>query len=268
MARILVNGIWYEDLPQSAIYESEYEQVILQKADKLFPSYYLIPFKKVVYSDHDSASADLALIEKQYREWWVVECELGQHSLMSHVIPQVETLASASYGRGEAEYLSRQRGDLKLRRLRDMMKGSQPQVLVVVNEPQNAWVEPLKRFDAQLCVIEMFRSQYNDYLCCVSGTQPHPPRSLVSECFVHQSLQNVLVVDAPAALSIGVGESTRIWLGDKVTEWQRSDVSDAVYLFHKGRQNPLRRGERYVLLAREDGRLELKRKRNPRRNRR
>ena len=81
MARILVRDQWYRQLSPGTLYESEFERVIQQHAEILYPGYFLVPFKVTVQSDEDSARADFALVSKNYTSWWVVEVEKQNHSL-------------------------------------------------------------------------------------------------------------------------------------------------------------------------------------------
>src|SRR5688572_1513008 len=107
MARILYNDEWFDEIASHGHYEAEFEVVLLQEAQRLFPNYFLVDFKTPVVSesDADSRAADFALIHKTYRGWWVVEVELGHHSFEGHVLPQVRTLARAKYGAPEVEHL-------------------------------------------------------------------------------------------------------------------------------------------------------------------
>src|SRR6266853_4682229 len=104
MPRLLVGSDWYEPLDGAALYEQEFERVLFQRAPSLFPGYVPVRFKKLVYSETDGARADYALVEAQYRDWWIVEVEMGHHSLEDHVLPQVAILARAHYGEEEATY--------------------------------------------------------------------------------------------------------------------------------------------------------------------
>lgn len=102
MAKLLINDDWYDEIAPTALYETEFEQIVIAKADLLYPEYRAVPFKKIVFSEVSSAKPDLALIDVHYRDWWVVEIEMGHHDLASHVLPQVRTLSEAKYGEEEA----------------------------------------------------------------------------------------------------------------------------------------------------------------------
>src|SRR3712207_8600447 len=63
--------------------------------------------------------------------------------------------------RSEAAYLCAQSSALNGRAVLDMMKGTQPRVLVIVNVQCPHWIEALDRLDAHLTVFEIFRSERN-----------------------------------------------------------------------------------------------------------
>src|SRR5262249_45359134 len=146
--------------------ESEFEKVLRQEAERLFANYHLVPFKTLVFSeeDADAREADLALIHKSYRSWWVVEVELGHHSFNGHVLPQVRTLTRAKYGPAEAEFLCMRDPGLDRAKVLEMFKGSPPRVLVVVNSPVDGWAEELRPYGAKVVICQMFRSRLNKYV--------------------------------------------------------------------------------------------------------
>ena len=133
--RILLGDEWFEELASTSLYEAEFESLLFQEASRIFPEYYCVPFKTIVISDDGDAKADFVLIHKTYRRWWVVEAEMGHHSLSGHVLPQVRSLSRASYTAAEAHYLCDEEPSLDRERILEMIKGEQPRVLVVVNVP-------------------------------------------------------------------------------------------------------------------------------------
>jgi hypothetical protein len=126
--RLLYHGEWFEPLSPGAVYESDYQAMIVSQAAVLFPDFWTARFDCLVESEHGSAKADLALVDRHYRFWWVVEVEMSSHSLSGHVSPQVLRLSHAEYGNVQASYLAVKEPDLDPNRLREMMKGSQPRV--------------------------------------------------------------------------------------------------------------------------------------------
>jgi len=257
MARVLLKDTFFEELAPGSMLETDFESVVINRGNLIFPDFFVVPFKSTVSSDDDSAKADLALVERSYREWWVVEVELGKHSFKGHVLPQVRTLATATYGEDEAKALCTACRELELRHVLDMVKGRQPRVLVVVDAERSEWIQPLKSFDAELLVLQMFRSDRNEHAFRIDGYLPVPPGSMVSECSFDKLLPRFLVVHSPALLDVAVGKILCIRYGKYVTEWQRIDSQDKVWL-SPARQNPLLRSESYQIVRSEDGLLEFR----------
>lgn len=249
MAKILHNGDWYVQLSTEALYEEEYERILLQHAENLFPSYKLLQFKKTVNSDTGAAKADFALVHKKYRDWWVVEAELGHHPYEGHVRPQIETLSRAYYGEDEARYLITTAPELDEERIFSMIKGHQPRVLVIVNIPKADWARDLKRYNALVTVLEVFRSSLNKYLYRLNGDQPPESTSQSSLCSV--DLARMLKLHSPGILPIRHGEKMMISFRNGITEWSRLDIQNAVYLT-SAKPVSLDRKSKYMLVGLED----------------
>lgn len=254
MSRILAGAEMYEPVSSSSLYESEYEQLVLQHSDKLFSGYHTVEFKKTVTSEEGSSQADLALIHRRYREWWIVEVERSEHSLASHVLPQMLRLTRASYGEDEASYLCKTEPHLDSRRVETMMKGSPPNALVIVNEPMPKWHQPLQHLDVMLGVFQVYRSNRNSHLYSIKGDYPDPPGQIVSRCRCAPSLQRLVEIDSPAARIIDEQDNLSILFEGNVTEWSKLETADSVFL-HPIRTNPLSPKTEYSIVMTDSGRL-------------
>lgn len=248
MTRILIDKEWYEAVSSTSLYEDEFENIIMARAHLLYPSYFAVPFKKAVQSDFDVAKPDMALIDVRYRCWWVVEIEMAHHSLNQHVLPQARTLAAAKYGEEEASFLSTHEEGLAVDRLLDMMKGTQPRVLVVVNSTVSEWIQPLGRVNAIVQVVEVFRSTMNRHVLRVNGDRPTGIREdVVSTCHLDPIIPRLLVVDSPAGLGVSHGQTAEIEFEGGLTQWERIDSKDNVWLSPR-RVNPLNRRDVYRIV--------------------
>jgi hypothetical protein len=136
MARMLVNNIWYDEISAQSMFESKFEEIFLSQVGTLFPEYITVPFKFTVSSPEGTAKADLALIDKNYLGWWVVEIEMSRHSFNGHVLPQINVLSQALYDESVANYFFQKQPTLDILKLKDMMKGKQPRVMIVLDLPK------------------------------------------------------------------------------------------------------------------------------------
>jgi hypothetical protein len=252
MAKALFQNRWFEEIAPGSVYESEFEGIVKAHAAHLWPRFVAVRFKPTVYADKDSAKPDFALIERGYREWWVVEVEMSHHSLEGHIIPQIRTLSEAAYGKREAEKLNEACPELDVAKLAEMMKGCQPRVLVVVNKPRTEWVKPLSNYDAKLAVFEIFRSDRNEYLFRVNGEHPIGPSEIITRCSFDGLMTRWLVVDSPVGLGVAPQGKIQIVYRDHMTEWSRIEISDKVWLSPTG-PNPLSDTVDYEIVRRGDG---------------
>ena len=257
MARILHNDEWYEETASWDHYESEFERVLQQEAAHLFGHYHLVPFKMTVFSEDDARKPDFALIHKSYRSWWVVEVEMGHHSLERHVLPQVRTFTRAKYGRPEADYLCRSDMALDQSRVIDMFKGGQPHVLVIVNVPVDGWAEQLRPFQAKVVICQIFRSRLNRYVLRLNGEYPSEDDEVVTTCECAPMLYRLLVVHAPARLPVQKGERVLLYHEGRASEWERTDTAGQVFL-HALRNHSLTPGLRYEIVRQGDDTLVIR----------
>jgi hypothetical protein len=253
MPRLFIEGQRYEALASSALLEHEYQALILQHANALFPGLIVVPFNKTVYYEAEAKKADLAIIEPRYRQWWIGEVERAHHSLGGHVLPQVAVLARAKYGNDDADWLADRNPDLDRGALRQMMLGSQPGVVVIVNAPCPRWVDPL-RPDADLMVVELFRSERDRYILRQNGVELAVLGDELSLCAVEPVMPRMLIVESPAELLRRDEDPLQIEFEGSSAEWHLIRVADRVWLTPR-RGHPFPAARRLRLMVRPGGRL-------------
>ena len=255
--RLLVDDEWYDAISSEGQYETDFESVIFHHSESLFPEYYAVPFKVQVESEAGVKMPDVALIDRQYRHWWVVEVEMAHHSLAGHVLPQVEVFASGRYGAKHANHIiaHARRHQVEPSAVEDMIKGAQPGVLVVVNQNVPRWVEPIRSLQGLVMVVEVFRSFRNQHVLRVNGDRlVNVEARLVSRCRLDRVLPRLLQVDSPAALQVTLGEKLYITFRGGMTEWERMDASNRVWLAPTAR-NPLKDDQDYWIMRADDDTL-------------
>jgi len=257
MARLLVGAEWYESLASSAQYEFEYEDLLFRYGEILFPSWTIVPFKMDVESETGRNRPDLALIDHSYRNWCVVEVELAHHSLDGHVLPQVRTFATGRYTSEHATNLQRREPTLDLSKLNDMIRGEQPQVLVVVDRPKMDWAKPLARLGARLMIVEVFRSNLNRHCLRVNGEHPIEATAAVTALKRHPLLPRTMLVLSPASLGGGPGAKYTVELDGSVTTWIRVETFNEVML-RPLKGDPLADCSTCQIVELSDGRLEFR----------
>ena len=253
MPRLYYKAEWFDEISPSALAETEFESLLVSNADIIRPDSVIVPFKKTVYSPESSARADLAIISKDYRHWVVVEVELAKHDLHSHVIPQVRTLCEASYNQECADYIHGKCPNLDPKQLAQMALGDSPDVLVLVNKPDEKWREELRRYGAHMMVFEIFRSLSNRHIFVIDGQPPRPAQSVLSELSFELLVPRCLKVSSPAALPVlEHDEKLAVLVDEQLTYWDRFQTATEVYLSPVGNM-PINPGKKYALMRRENG---------------
>lgn len=234
MPRILVDSMWYDPVSSASLYEADYEAAILQHAPNLFPGFHCTRFKALVESEYGNGRPDLALIDHQYRAWYVVEVELDTHPLESHVEEQVRKFAFGAYGRAHVEALCSALPSLDRHRVAAMLLGDTPSVLVLVTSHKPDWSTRLAQYNAGVGVIEVFRDDLDNTVLRVNGDQPTAiDTDLLTECSVEPLLRKALKLHSPAPLD-GLDEVDLLFEGSS-TRWQVIRVQDAAWLMPRGR---------------------------------
>ena len=256
--RLLLDEDWFDAVSSTGQYEHDFESIITSRARLLFPGYHVISFKAPVESDHARRVPDLALIDHGYRAWWVVEVEMAHHSLYGHVLPQVEVFVNGSYSDDHVAHMVSQSSALDAKALRDMLKGAQPRVLLVVNKSVPEWVDPIHRVGGLLSVVEVFRSGSNRHIFRVNGDFPVVQASdVATTCRLDPTIPLLLQIDSPVGLGVPTGARLSIRFRDGLTDWTRIDIASQVWLSPLGR-NPLSLGVDYQIIAEERGRLSFR----------
>jgi hypothetical protein len=254
LARLVVDGHRYDGLSSSAFLEREYERLIVQEADQLFPGLRVVTFNEPVQHDGVWKKPDLALLDPECRVWWVGEVELAHHSFRSHVLPQIEVLARGDYGDRHAAALSAVAPDIDPTRIRAMLRGAQPTVAVIVNEPSQEWRAPLAREGAVLVIVEVFRSPARLPVFRINGHELVIPGDVLTTCRVDPLMPRMLRVDAPGALAFDSDTEIEIAYRGSITRWRLFATADRTYR-SPVRGSPWPEGSTLRIISGQDGRL-------------
>ncbi len=251
MPRLYHKNEWFDEISPTALAETEFEDLLIQNADIIQTNTVIIPFKKTVYSPHGSARADLAMISTDYSRWTVIEVEMSRHDLYSHVIPQVRNLREANYSQEYVAYILEKRSTLDEDKLRSMMLGDQPDILVIVNKPSEEWQKELRRYDIHMMVFEIFRSRLNKNIFVIDGELPKGAYNVLSELSFGM-LPRHLKLSSPAALPVDPGEKFPVLIEGQITYWERYHTATDAYLTPIG-SLPICPNQKYALIREESG---------------
>jgi hypothetical protein len=160
-------------------------------------------------------------------------------------------LREGRYGQEYAAYLHSNDPSLDLARLGAMLRGNPPDVLVLVNKPDDEWRRELRRYGAHMMVFEIFRSVSNRHIFLIDGEPPRVMHDILTE-LSFGLLPRCLAVGSPATLTFGTGVRIPIFVDDQLTYWERFQSATGVYLTPIGAM-PINPGQKYVLVKMENG---------------
>ena len=257
MARLLVDGQWFDPVQADSIYESDLEDLIISQASVLYPNYQVMKYKRIINSEYGTAIPDLAFIEKSYRGWYLCEVELGSHDLFGHVIPQVSVFCNARVGAAEASYIAGKESTLNEEQLAAMMKGVPPGVLVLVNTFDLLWRQAISKWGALVGFIELYRDQAQRLIMRINGDDLRMPEEVVSECIRDELLPNALRVSAPAAIDEIANPDLELWYEGGRTLWKVLRAGGSCWLLPKERCPLGQKDQRFIITREANARIKL-----------
>jgi hypothetical protein len=255
MPRILINGEWYDPIAPNSVFEPEYEELVLQHSAALFPDFECVPYTRLVNSPVGDSKADLALVDRDYRSWYVLEIELASHSLSGHVLPQMQRLSLARYGADDAAWIASRNSHLDANRMRYLMDSVSPGFMVIVNAPVPGWIEPLRWLGVSVAIVEPFRNRLDKHVLRVNGEQPDVAGETLTtlargvDWFSrHHRIENPGAVVVPDS-----GELELLWAGTSFTARTKWIAGSLHAALDPAGTIP----DALVLKRRSDGRLEI-----------
>lgn len=247
---------WYHLLRDEAIFESEFEHLIIQNADILGDDCVVVPFKETVRANGlDPKKADLALVDLSYRFWWVIEVELLNHSLGHHVLPQVQTLVEGRYNEKHVKAILRHSADLDEHRLSAMMLGEQPKVVVLANRIEDSWKASIENAGAHYAAINVLRSNKQRDIFILSGTLPKRAGKYLTEVVPASALPGMFKVRAPGALPHLPGTDFEMLFNGVTSGWTLLQTATDCFLASNDRRLPPRN---FIIIETDNGCLELR----------
>jgi len=252
-----VGDEWYEPLSSLSVTESDYEQSVIRYAENLFPGYLCVPFNELVESPHGQSRADLALIDRRYRGWVVVEVELDHHSLSRHVEPQLRRLSNGRYEDRHAQAMCRMNSLLDPLKTEVMVRSAAPEFMVIVPREMTEWRTTLSNMGIKLTTLQVFASRTGKRVVQQAGDKPREwedeilTRLLRNDGFAARGLR----VESPGCLT-NLAQVSIISDG-QITTWRVVRTKSQMFIFPDGRFEPQQDGG-LALTADNDGNFILR----------
>ncbi len=203
--------------------EDHYEAIVKREIQNILPNFWVIDFKQFVMgAEGIRRKADLALVEKNYRMWVVVEVELIHHSLDHHVMPQMRGLVTGDYNETHAKYLSDLDERLDPDRMLSVVTYKPPAVMVIVNstQAQQRWSILHSELGVKLGYLETYRDDTTgDSIFVYEGFHPAVEPSRVAGAR-KQNMLNALICDKVTDQPLLNREVVQMFFDERPIVWK------------------------------------------------
>lgn len=242
---------WYDEIDPVSFYEKHFETTFLEKISVVYPDFIGISFAlKIETVLGESSKPDLAIIRKDYKEWYIIEAEMGRHSWEDHVEKQVKVFTNGIYEKNKiANYIFKQdlTNVLELKHLENMVSLIHPKVMVVVNEHKPHWQKEIKKYKAFLSVFQIFKGLNGFEIFRIEGDTPFVHRDK-SHCDFLKGGSNILKVYTPHFITEPDDQEIQVTFRGKQTKWiKKSQTNGTVALIFKGSSTFLQLEKKYIL---------------------
>lgn len=239
---------WYDEIDADSFYEKHFEQTFLSKISEVYPDFVGVPFGLTITSDDAETSApDLAIIKSDYKEWFIIEVEMGRHSWDNHVEKQVRVFTKGIYEKKRiAKYINEKNPALDINKLETMVDLYPPKVMVIVNEDKPDWKKQAKKYDALISVFQIYKGLNGLELYRIEGDTPYIYRDK-SHCAFLKSMSNTLEVYTPTFITEAHNDKIDIIFKGRKTKWTVIRDSKKVHLIIHGRTHSLQIEKKYII---------------------
>jgi hypothetical protein len=254
---LLRDGRVYEKVYYTT--ERQFELVAAAQLSTAFPEFSVIEFKPIVIGEEgERGRPDLAIVDRAYRSWAVVEVELSRHSLSHHVRPQLETIVRCNYRQEHADYAVSVAPHLDPEQLRNLIVSVPPEFMIVVDCQsvlQKGWLDLERDLGVHLTHLEVYRASNNDSVFVISGYLPEIRPRHVATLRKHEML-NALSCKSLDALPTGGLSGFPAYSGERILQWRVTKTADSAVLLPPGGVT-IHPGRKYELLRGENGRFRI-----------
>jgi hypothetical protein len=255
MARLLVtrDSHWYDQLNSVGYYgETAFERNLKQHLHSIFPDYIGFSYKRDVDDGTgDVRRPDLALIRKNYEDWWIVEVELEAHSL-DHVLGQTKVFRYGDYNAPEttdyicAQALREAHKRLTKAKVQRLIARRPPSILVVVDAEKANWAQKLSTIGVQLCLFEVYKSTKGFHAYRLDGEYPVLV-SAEAHCSFDRRLNNMLSINSKTFFHGLRRKEIDLRFSGMLTRWRVLRDAGVTYLKFIGKVNPIPPDGTYVI---------------------
>jgi hypothetical protein len=238
------NNIWFKEIaPSSFMNEGNLEQTVLAYLSSHLKNHFIVKCKMDIKNSKTRLKnqPDLAIISKDYKEWYVVEVELSSHRF-KHIEEQVDTFKNGIYNYYHANYIYRQdKSIFDESKLKTMVDKFLPKVMVIVNDKNCNWVDLLKPYKCELGIFQIYYDKNQNRLYRFNGHFPIMKHDFATCKFINglPLMIELLEQDFLDGLDIKENDIIDGVYNGKSTNWRRVSSGKRVFLECIDRAIPL-----------------------------
>lgn len=137
--------------------EGEFEHKVARVLTQLYPHYRCILFSGSFLHDAEIFRPDMALVARDFSNWFVIEVELTSHSFERHVLPQVKAFR---YGTPLPDCVTQLAAGLSVTQAQaqTLIEHVPRAVAVIVNRRETSWEIALRAHTIQLLAVSAYAS--------------------------------------------------------------------------------------------------------------
>lgn len=148
----------FELADPSGVDEVEFQTIVVRVLKHLQPEWIIFPFHPNVHHNDAVWMPDLAVVDKNFAYWFIVEVETSKHHLEKHVIPQVTAFREGRYADNTAQILANEL-DVHKNQADTLLATIPRDVIVISNKRDEKWNHKLVALGVQHIVIETYRNK-------------------------------------------------------------------------------------------------------------
>lgn len=142
----------------SGVKEPAFNEIAMRVLKQLRPDCIIFPFHPDVHHDDAVWIPDLAIVDRDFGYWFVVEIEIATHHLERHVIPQVTAFCEGRYDKNAVAMLSTAL-NINEERAETLLLTIPRDVVVVSNRSDEKWNHKLAALGVQHIVIRTYQNK-------------------------------------------------------------------------------------------------------------
>ncbi|MDP3462313.1 MAG: hypothetical protein Q8S18_05960 [Bacteroidales bacterium] len=235
---------WYQEVaPRDFYLETDLERIIMHNLPLIFPEYIPVLFKDDLIHRVTGKTnrADLCMIKSDYSQWYVIEVELGKHT-KNDVVNQIDTFRNCNYTDDNANYIHKRKKSLNLSKLTSLIKGTPPELMVIVNEVKNDWKSALSSLNCKMCVFQIYNDFDGRQMYRLEGEHPFIYTNF-RNCKYEKELPYAVKILREEgfldSLNINDGMQINIEYNGVKHTWERQDAGNDVFLICNSKMSPL-----------------------------